>query len=340
MTAGLELHGVSRRYGAMTAVENVTVSAPSDGVLAILGASGSGKSTLLRLIAGLEPVDEGEIRLAGRTVSRRGLTEPPESRRVGLVFQDYALFPHMTALQNVGFGLPKETPQTRAAIAGQWLEAVGLSAKAKAYPHELSGGEQQRVALARALAPKPAALLLDEPFSGLDPVLRSELRDLTRRIARQAGGAFVFVTHDADEALYMADHLAVMAKGLLVQADAPRVVYDSPATLAAAAALGPLNTFEGVVRDARLETPFLTAPAPAIQDGARATAVVRVEALMIAPGKSFLIEERRPQGGHDLVLVRCENTGIVWRAHIPAHTPAFARCEVSAPAGASFVFPV
>lgn len=339
MTAGLELLGVSRRYAGAPAVEGVSLAAPEQGVLAILGASGSGKSTLLRLIAGLEPVDEGEIRLKGRVVSRRGHTEPPEARRVGLVFQDYALFPHMTALQNVGFGLPRETPQARAAVAGQWLETVGLSAKAKAYPHELSGGEQQRVALARALAPQPAALLLDEPFSGLDPVLRSELRDLTRRIAKETAGAFVFVTHDADEALYMADRLAVMARGRLVQADTPRAVYERPATLSAAAALGPVNVFEGVVQGGGLVTPFLTAPAPSLADGVHAVAVVRVEALIVTPGKSFVVEERRPQGPHDLVLVRCDRTGALWRALIPAASPAMARCEVSAPAGASYVFP-
>ena len=340
MTAGVELLGVTRRYGGIAAVADVTLAAPEQGVLAVLGASGSGQSTLLRLIAGLEPVDEGVIRLKGRVVSRRGQSEPPEARRVGLVFQDFALFPHMTALQNVSFGLLRESPQARAALAGRWLETVGLSAKVKAFPHELSGGEQQRVALARALAPKPAALLLDEPFSGLDPVLRSDLRDLTRRIAKETAGAFVFVTHDADEALYMADQLAVMARGRLVQADTPRAVYERPATLSAAAALGPVNTFEGVTQGGRLETPFLTAPAPCLADGAKAVAVVRVEALVVAPGKSFVVEERRPQGPQDLVLVRCERTGAVWRALIPAASPALSRCEVSAPAGGSYVFPV
>ncbi|MBU6406098.1 MAG: ABC transporter ATP-binding protein [Alphaproteobacteria bacterium] len=339
MSPALALVGVSRRYGPLAGLRQVTLSAPDKGVLAVLGASGSGKSTLLRVIAGLEPVDEGQIQLSGRVVSRRGFTEPPEARRVGLVFQDYALFPHMTAVQNVRFGLSRDPPQKRAAIANEWLDAVGLAAKANAYPHELSGGEQQRIALARALAPKPSALLLDEPFSGLDPVLRSELRDLTRRIAKETAGAFVFVTHDAEEALFMADHLAVMAHGRLVQADEPRSLYERPATLAAAAALGPVNQFEGVVREGRLATPFLDFPAPSLTDGTRATAVVRVEALAATPGQRFLVAERRPQGARDLVMVRCEKSGVLWRALIPAASPAMARCEVSAPPSSRLVFP-
>ncbi|HRO04566.1 MAG TPA: ABC transporter ATP-binding protein, partial [Terricaulis sp.] len=170
--SSVTLSKVRRIYDGKPVVNEVSLTAPEAQVLALLGASGSGKSTLLRLIAGLENVDGGEIRLGDEIVSTPRRTLPAEARRVGMVFQDYSLFPHLSAAANVAFGLERLPRAEREAQALSWLDRIGLQARAHAFPHELSGGEQQRVALARALAPTPRAVLLDEPFSGLDPVLR------------------------------------------------------------------------------------------------------------------------------------------------------------------------
>jgi iron(III) transport system ATP-binding protein len=338
MSDALSLRHVSRSYGPVRAVRDVSVTAPDRGVLALLGASGSGKSTVLRLIAGLEPVDAGEISLGGQRVSQVGVTLPPEQRRVGLVFQDYALFPHLTAAKNVAFGLNREPKEARLATALLWLEKVGLLHKQNAYPHELSGGEQQRVALARALAPRPQCVLLDEPFSGLDQALRIELRDLTRAIAKDTQSAFVFVTHDAQEALYMADRLGVMAQGRLIQEDHPKQVYEAPVSLAAAGSLGALNLAEGRVQDGAVDTPFGKVAAPQLMNGTAAVVAVRVEALLVSDGDGATVVDRRPQGAFDLVHVTIAETGMVWRAFVPARMAAFSRCAVTLDPRGAFAF--
>jgi iron(III) transport system ATP-binding protein len=172
--SAVTLTNVRRAYNGAWALDDVSLTAPDGKVLALLGPSGSGKSTILRLIAGLEQVDAGEVHIGGERASAPGQTLPAEQRRIGMVFQDYSLFPHLSAAANVAFGLGALSRQEREAQALAWLDRVGLKHRAAAYPHELSGGEQQRIALARALAPKPRAILLDEPFSGLDPVQRAE----------------------------------------------------------------------------------------------------------------------------------------------------------------------
>jgi iron(III) transport system ATP-binding protein len=340
MNAGLALSDVARAYRGRAAVNGVSFAAPPGEVLAVLGASGSGKSTLLRLIAGLEPLDAGTIALGGAVASRVGYTLAPERRRVGLVFQDYALFPHLRALDNVMFGLAKRQADQRRANALVWLERVGLAGKAQAYPHELSGGEQQRVALARALAPEPDVVLMDEPFSGLDPLLRHALRDLTRETARGARGAFVFVTHDAAEALHMGDRIAVMAGGALVQVDTPQALYAMPKCLAAMAALGPVNTFAGVVRGEIVETPFGPLSAHGLSEGINAIAAVRVEGLRLSPGGKLAQVDRRPQGAHDLVSVRGSDQGTVWRGLVTAGVSSAERWTAALDPAAAFVFPV
>lgn len=304
-----------RLFGARAAVDDVSLIAPAGKITALLGASGSGKSTLLRLIAGLEPLDGGRIAFGDMTVSTHAAMTPPDRRRVGFVFQDFALFPHMTAGANVAFGLTALARDQRAVAARDWLDRVGLAHRFDAYPHELSGGEQQRVALARALAPRPRAVLLDEPFSGLDPSLRADLRDRTLDAVTAIGATTLFVTHDADEALYVADRIAILRDGKLIQDDAPRALYAHPNSPAAAAALGPVNTFSGVVRDGALATPF-GAIASALPDGP-AICVVRAEALRLAStGVTARILERRPQGPFD--LVRLEAGGVTWRGANPA----------------------
>lgn len=315
--AGIAIHlaQVRRSYAGHAAVADVSLTAPAGQVTALLGASGSGKSTLLRLIAGLEPVDGGDIRFGDELVSAPGRMLAPEKRGVGFVFQDYALFPHMTALANVGFGLARGDEDR----ASAWLARVGLAAKSSAYPHMLSGGEQQRVALARALAGGPHIVLLDEPFSGLDPSLRASLRDDTLAAIAASGATAVFVTHDADEALYVGDHLVILQAGRVVQAGPPRSVYDKPASYAAAAALGPVNAFDGVVAGGSVATPFGAVAAPGMRDGAAVTVVARAEAVQIAPGAGAIIRSRRAQGGLDLVAVAAGD--VVWRALTPPHGP-------------------
>lgn len=243
MTASLSAHSVTRRYGDRAVVNGVSLSLPPGQITALLGGSGAGKSTLLRLFAGLEGLDAGEIRLGTEILSAPGRTLPAEKRRIGLIFQDFALFPHLTAARNVAFGL-KHLPKAEAAARAQaWLARLGLEPRANAYPHELSGGEQQRVAIARALAPEPAAILMDEPFSGLDPSLRDSVRDAALDAIRAAGIPALLVTHDPAEALEHADRIAIMSQGELLQEGPASEIYTRPVSAAVAGALGPVNRF-------------------------------------------------------------------------------------------------
>ena len=327
---------VSRRYGASLVLDRISLEAPQGKVMALLGPSGSGKSTILRLIAGLEPLDSGSIQLGDEIVSTPGRTAPAETRRVGMVFQEYALFPHLNAGANVAFGLDALPRFEREREARLWLDRVGLGDRADAFPHELSGGEQQRVALARALAPRPRAVLLDEPFSGLDPVLRGELREATLAAIAEAGATALFVTHDAEEALLVADRLAILRKGRLLQQAAPREAYDRPASLDAAAALGPINIYPGRVADGRIITPFGAVDAAGLAEGAAAIVVARAEAITLHPGARARVIDRRPHGAHDLVRIEAEGT--VWRALIPARAPTSERIDVAFQDSGVFVF--
>jgi iron(III) transport system ATP-binding protein len=241
--SALSAHQVTRRYGDRAVVDGVSLTLPPGQITALLGGSGAGKSTLLRLFAGLEGVDEGEIRIGTEILSSPGRTLPAEKRRIGLIFQDFALFPHLTAARNVAFGL-KHLPKAEAAARAQaWLARLGLEPRANAYPHELSGGEQQRVAIARALAPEPSAILMDEPFSGLDPSLRDSVRDAALDAIRAAGIPALLVTHDPAEALEHADRIAILSQGKLLQEGAALEIYTRPASAAVASALGPVNRF-------------------------------------------------------------------------------------------------
>ncbi len=234
--------GVTRRYAGRAVVEQASLTLQPGQITALLGQSGAGKSTLLRLFAGLEQVDDGEIRLGGRTISSTSAHVPAEERSIGLIFQDFALFPHLNAIDNVGFGLRGQSRDARRKTALGWLDRMGLSHRAKAYPHQLSGGEQQRVSIARALAAKPVAILMDEPFSGLDLALRSEVRDVALAAVAEAGIPALLVSHDASEAMRDADRIAVMRNGIILQEETPEALYLQPASLAVARALGPLNS--------------------------------------------------------------------------------------------------
>lgn len=330
------LSHVRRIYDGSRALDDVSLSAPEAKVLALLGPSGSGKSTILRLVAGLEPVDGGEIRIGDEVASAPGRTLAAEVRRVGMVFQDYSLFPHLSAAANVAFGLDKLGRAEREALALAWLDRVGLRHRAGAYPHELSGGEQQRVALARALAPKPRAVLLDEPFSGLDPALRAELRDATLATLAEALTTTLFVTHDAEDALQAADKLAILRAGRVLQEAPPREAYDRPTSLDVAAALGTINVHDGRVENGAVATPFGAVRAHGLAAGVSARAAVRAEALRLAPGSGARVLSVRPHGAHDLVRIEAE--GAIWRALTPARTTLGETVAVEIEPAGAFVF--
>jgi len=234
----LAFEGVGHVYGRHVVLADFDLSVMAGEVVCLLGPSGCGKSTVLRLAAGLEALRHGRIAIDGRIVAGPDVDVPPELRRTGMVFQDHALFPHLDLLANVAFGLDGADRRTR---AQNWLERVGLGDRSATFPHQLSGGEQQRVALARALAPQPRIMLLDEPFNSLDAGLRADLRRMALDLLRAAGTATLLVTHDPEEALAMADRLAVMRAGRLVQVGEPDEVYRRPVDRFVAGFLGPVN---------------------------------------------------------------------------------------------------
>jgi iron(III) transport system ATP-binding protein len=230
--ASVTLEGVSKRFGATRAVDRVSLAIAEGGFFALLGPSGCGKTTLLRLVAGFETPDDGEIRLEEQIVGRAGWALPPERRRIGMVFQSYALWPHMSVAENVAFSLRvRRVPAAeRVRRVEAALAMVGLDAMAERRPHELSGGQRQRVALARCFAMQPAVVLLDEPLANLDVHLREAMQQEFARFHREIGAAFIYVTHDQAEAMALADRVAVMDAGRVEQAAAPRVLYREPAT--------------------------------------------------------------------------------------------------------------
>lgn len=229
MTALLEVKDIECRYQAHTAVCYLSMHVQQGGLVCLLGPSGCGKTTALRAIAGFEPVVHGEIVLNGQIISRPGYTLAPEKRRLGMVFQDYALFPHMDISANIAFGLRKLPRSSQRQITDCLLEAVGLAGLGKRYPHELSGGQQQRVALARALAPQPELILMDEPFSNLDIDLRERLSLEVRDILRSQGTTGILVTHDQYEAFALGEQIGVMSEGNIIQWDTPYNLYHEPA---------------------------------------------------------------------------------------------------------------
>jgi iron(III) transport system ATP-binding protein len=250
----VRLQGVSRSFGPTRAVVDLSLEIREGELVSVLGPSGCGKTTLLRLIAGFERPDGGTVTVAGVELSGPGTFVPPERRRIGMVFQDYALFPHLTVERNVGFGVSQRSGEEREALTRRTLELVGLQHRRSRFPHELSGGERQRVALARALAPEPRVVLLDEPFSSLDATLRADLRREVELILRDAGATALLVTHDQEEALSLGDRLAVMREGQIVQTGTPEEVYGKPASRWTAQFVGEVNVLAGVARGKGVET--------------------------------------------------------------------------------------
>lgn len=234
-------HAYTGRTGRVEALSDIAFTAPAGKITCLLGSSGSGKSTLLNLAAGLLPVQAGSIFVGEDEMAAPGVNPPPEARPVGLVFQDGALFPHMTIARNIAFGVGNAD----AAFIEQWLERVGLAGLGERFPHELSGGQQQRASLARAMAPEPQVLLMDEPFASVDIVLRRRLRRDCRRLLREAGTTTILVTHDPEEALDIADHIAVMEGGRIIQFGTPEDLHDRPASASVGAIFGGAQIVSG-----------------------------------------------------------------------------------------------
>ncbi len=251
MSPTLEVSRLGHRFSDKPVLSGVSFALEQGQIGCLLGPSGCGKTTVLRLIAGFDAPREGEIRLDGERVSAPGYALPPETRRIGMVFQDYALFPHLSIARNVAFGLRHLDPAARDARVAALLDTVGLSGRADAYPHELSGGQQQRVALARALAPGPRLLLLDEPFSNLDVELREKLALEVRDILKHEGITALLVTHDQHEAFAMADAIGVMHQGVIQQWDTPYNLYHQPANRFVADFVGQGVLLPGTVIDSR-----------------------------------------------------------------------------------------
>ncbi len=272
--------GIRHAYGDTPVLRGIDLSVAPGEIVCLLGASGCGKTTLLRLASGLEPLQEGRIELGGPVIAEPGREVPPERRGVGFVFQDYALFPHLTVAENIAFGLRFTPRGERDARVTDALARVGLEAQRDAFPHMLSGGQQQRVALARALAPRPAVLLLDEAFASLDARLREQVRDDTLHVLQSAGIATLLVTHDSEEAMFMGDRIALMREGRILQIGSPETLYFSPIDRYVAAFLGEVNRVPARIRGGQAETALGPLPAGALAEGA-AEVLVRPEGLRL-----------------------------------------------------------
>jgi iron(III) transport system ATP-binding protein len=278
---GLLIAGLSHRFGDRRVVDGVALEIAPGEIHCLVGPSGCGKTTTLRLIAGLEALQAGRITLSGRLLAEPGLSLPPERRRVGLMFQDLALFPHLCVGENVAFGVARLDRRRREQRVMGLLAAVNMGAYARAYPQTLSGGEQQRVALARALASEPELMLLDEAFSALDASLRAQVRDEALSLLRETGAPTLLVTHDAEEATQVGDRIHVMQAGRIVQNGTPAELYAAPVDPFVAGFFGPVHRFHARVVRGRVATPLGTAPARGMAENAPALVIVRPEALQV-----------------------------------------------------------
>ncbi|QDL93736.1 ABC transporter ATP-binding protein [Paroceanicella profunda] len=327
----LALASITRVYDRATVVDDLSLSLQEGQVTCLLGPSGCGKSTTLRIAAGVERQTAGTVAVDGVTISDAQRHLPPERRSIGLMFQDFALFPHLDVAANVAFGLRRGGPRSRQRV-GELLERVGLACFGDKFPHQLSGGEQQRVALARALAPRPRVMLMDEPFSGLDNRLRDGIRDETLAILKDEGAAVLLVTHEPEEAMRMADTIALMRAGRVVQEASPYNIYNTPRDLAAARFFSDVNVIGGRVSQGRTETPFGPFLTPGLEDGAAVDIVIRPQHLRIdfdragqgpAPTPEHgswargQVVRARFMGSESLVELAMEQGGMVLRATIP-----------------------
>lgn len=329
VTPRLQLDNLCKDFAGDRVVDGVSLSVAAGQVTCLLGPSGCGKSTTLRLVAGVEHPDSGGVFVDGVRICGEGVMMPPEDRSIGLMFQDFALFPHLDIARNVGFGLTGDRAAKRARV-GELLERVGLSGFAAKFPHELSGGEQQRVALARALAPRPKIMLMDEPFSGLDNRLRDGIRDETLAVLKEEGAAVLLVTHEPDEAMRMADEIALMRSGKIVQVGNPYNIYNAPVDKAAAAFFSDINVIKGQSNGALTQTPFGQFLTPGYEDGAMVEIVIRPQHLGIDFDRSHyapspegtpargVVKRARFMGRESLVEFEMEADGSILTATVPA----------------------
>ncbi len=284
IAARLSFEDIDHAYGDQISLSGITLDVEPGEILCLLGASGCGKTTLLRVAAGLERQRSGRVLINGRCIADDDCFMPPEERGIGLVFQDYALFPHLSLLENVQFGLRGLTRAQARTESLSALQRVGLAAYASQYPHALSGGEQQRVALARAIAPRPSVMLMDEPFSGLDRSLRHQVRDETLAILRETRATCIIVTHDPDEAMRLSDRIVLMSEGKLLQAGSAGELYRAPVNLHAARFFSEFNEITGIVRDGHVHTPFGRHKVDRMDDDTRVRLGIRINGVSVADG--------------------------------------------------------
>jgi iron(III) transport system ATP-binding protein len=319
-----------KHFGGRRVVDDVSLTVMPGQVTCLLGPSGCGKSTTLRIIAGVETQDSGAIHADGQLICDTQHRVPPELRGIGLMFQDFALFPHLSVAQNVAFGLRGRDTAGR---VESLLRKVGMLRYLHDYPHQLSGGEQQRVALARALAPRPRIMLMDEPFSGLDDRLRDDIRDETLDILKSEGAAVLLVTHEPNEALRMADEIALMRDGAIVQRGSPYNIYNAPKDLQAAGFFSDINVISGKVQGALTNTPFGQFLAPGVADGTDVDIVIRPQHLKIdfdragrgpnptpqdGTAARGVVQRARFIGASSLVEFRMDFDGSILRASVPS----------------------
>jgi iron(III) transport system ATP-binding protein len=314
----VSINALTKRFGPVTAVDAVDLEVGGGHTFALLGPSGCGKTTLLRMIAGFERPDGGTIRIGEREIDGPRNYIAPEKRRVGMVFQDYALFPHLSVKDNVAFGLPKGQNGARTT---DLLELVGLSGLGQRMPHELSGGQQQRVALARTLAAEPEVVLLDEPFSNLDPTLRQRLRAEVRHVLGELKMTAIFVTHDQEEALSVAETVAIMMNGRIHQAGRPEDVYAYPTSRRVAEFLGDANFLHGDSADGYVQFELGRLPAPIETKGA-VDVMIRPESLVLSAEDGLPVEVLHSEYfGHDqLITVRLPSGSPIKVRILPGRT--------------------
>ena len=348
---GLVLEDVSHRYDTGWAVRELSFGVEPGEIVCLLGPSGCGKTTVLRLAAGLEPLQAGRIRVGERLMAEGGVAQqvPPEARGVGLMFQDYALFPHLTVRENVAFGIPRSESR-RDVWVRRVLDEMGLEDFADRYPHTLSGGQQQRIALLRALAPRPRVLLLDEPFSGLDEHLRQQIRLETLRRLEGANACTLMVTHDPEEAMFLADRIVVLDRGRLIQDSTPIEIFERPRDPFVARLFGPVNEFEGVVSAGRVETPLGMIAAGGFDEGSAVLVMVRASDVAVLgeregeePSVTARVRSARPLGLQSELRVSAGRNGM--RQEIQVRVPGLtlpdegAELRLAVSEGRAFVYP-